>query len=37
MEPDNPDDRPESPKKKIRPSSTTNSEVSHSDSESATG
>ncbi|GFQ97195.1 uncharacterized protein TNCT_453721 [Trichonephila clavata] len=31
MEPEAPDDRPESPKKKIRPSSTTSSEVLNSD------
>ncbi|GFT89066.1 uncharacterized protein NPIL_119061 [Nephila pilipes] len=31
MEPEAPDDRPESPKKKIRPSSTTSSEMSNSD------
>ncbi|KAG8187643.1 hypothetical protein JTE90_005497 [Oedothorax gibbosus] len=40
MEPENPDDRPESPKKKIRPSSNSevsNSEVSDSVSRSVTG
>lgn len=37
MEAEGPDDRPESPKKKIRPSSTTNSEMLNSDNHDSTG
>ncbi|KAF8782519.1 uncharacterized protein LOC129963392 [Argiope bruennichi] len=36
MEAEGPDDRPESPKKKIRPSSTTNSEMLNSDNHDST-